>query len=390
MGKDNPSNIVAIVPREFVTQPFFPARKQTTPRVLEFGGVRWTIGAPRPDQRQLSPAMDIRHGRLCFALLSFRERGEDAPRAIRFSLNELAHRLATANNGTYSRQLLELLFDLRDTWVRLDHQDGSSEQFSIIESIRVNTKPVRRSDALAALSRQGELWLDFVNLSPEFFGLLNRIQMQAGIRLDVLNSISSPTAQTIYTYLPSRAVHHGAGDPFEITLTTLMQQIGLNVPKQKSIRREVFTQNSSSIIDQLNGAETLTGVLHVGLTETNDGTDYKLRAWVERTASIVPAALPERGLLKAWKASGRSKLDFDERIRAGRPLTDHQVYLIERSGAELVTNERFFRMAAALLGHRFETILAEAKGDALEGRPARNPTGRLIWRLMDAVKKPAR
>jgi len=36
-----------IVPREFVTKPFFPAKAQTTPRVIDYHGVKWTIGAER-------------------------------------------------------------------------------------------------------------------------------------------------------------------------------------------------------------------------------------------------------------------------------------------------------------------------------------------------------
>jgi hypothetical protein len=48
---------------------------------------------------------------------------------------------------------------------------------------------------------------------------------------------------------------------------------------------------------------------------------------------------------------------------------------------------RFFEMTATLLGHnRFEQILAEAKGDALEGDPGRNPTGRIIYRLTEALR----
>ena len=39
-------------------------------------------------------------------------------------------------------------------------------------------------------------------------------------------------------------------------------------------------------------------------------------------------------------------------------------------------------MAHALLGPRFEQILSEAKGDALEGNPGSNPTGRLIYRIL--------
>ena len=44
--------------------------------------------------------------------------------------------------------------------------------------------------------------------------------------------------------------------------------------------------------------------------------------------------------------------------------------------------EKFFQMAHALLGPRFEKVLSEAKGDVLEGNRANNPTGRLIYRML--------
>ena len=127
MAKEKTSKVVSIVPREFVTQPFFPAQEQTTPRVLNIDGVRWTIGVPRPDKRGNAVAFDMRHGRLSFALLSFRDRLQDG-RVIRFSMNELAHRMASSNGGRYSRSLLELLFDLRNTWVGLERSDGTARQ----------------------------------------------------------------------------------------------------------------------------------------------------------------------------------------------------------------------------------------------------------------------
>ena len=47
-------------------------------------------------------------------------------------------------------------------------------------------------------------------------------------------------------------------------------------------------------------------------------------------------------------------------------------------------------IAKALVGaSRFEALLSEAKGDALEGRKAtKNPTARLIFRLMETISEP--
>jgi len=380
--------ITPLAPREFITKPFFPARKQDEPRVIEYQGATWTIGAARLDRpHEEHPPFDMRHGRVCFALLTFRDRLKN-DKQINFSINELAHRVARSNGGRYTRDLLGILYDLHETWVRIDHPDQSFDKFHPIESIRIHGKPVRRRDALAAANHQHELWLDFVHLNPTFFGLVRHYKTLARIRFDVLTSLTSDTAQAIYCFLPSRAVHREADNPFEIRLDTLMEQIGLPVPAHRSVRRKVFTQNKHPIIDQLNGAETMAGTLRVDLAETNDRTDFKLRVWVDKpTVDLKPPTTPQSSLLNLWLATGRSRREFDQRVRNAAALTDHQVYLIQRARATYRGNERFFEMVAALLGQGpFQMILSEAKGDALEGNPGRNPTGRLIWRLMAAIR----
>jgi hypothetical protein len=61
--------------------------------------------------------------------------------------------------------------------------------------------------------------------------------------------------------------------------------------------------------------------------------------------------------------------------------------LLEQAKVTIDGNHRFFEIACALLGEaRFNAILAEAKRDALEGDPGQNPTGRLIYRLTEALK----
>ena len=129
---------------------------------------------------------------------------------------------------------------------------------------------------------QQEMWLDRVTLSPEFFGLLKRWEELARICLDVLTSLRSPKAQAIYTYIPSRAVHHTESEPFSIKLATILEQIGAPVPAAKSKRKQVFTQNKTSILSQLNGAKIIDGILRTELLETRDGADFKLIFWVEK------------------------------------------------------------------------------------------------------------
>ena len=233
--------------------------------------------------------------------------------------------------------------------MRRELPDATIEQFTIIGEIKTAQKPIRRRDALRAVNGQSEFWLDRVALSPEFFGLLQQWERLARIRLDVLTSLTSPTAQAIYTFLPSRAVYHTAADPFTIRLANLLQQICLPVPALRSQRKQKFTQNRNSIIAQLDGKEVLKGVLRVTLIDTRDGKDFNLAAWVEENETPAAPAASKSKLLDVWRDRGRSKKDFDQRLANMEPLADHHADLIERARATLKGNERFFEMAAALL-----------------------------------------
>lgn len=247
---------------------------------------------------------------------------------------------------------------------------------------------IRRRDAIRAVEMQRELWLDRVSLSPKFFDLLQQWEWLARIRLDVLTGMTSPAAQAIYTFLPSRAVHHTKDNPFAIRLTTLLEQIGMDVPSHKSVRKQRFTKNANPISGQLDGAAIINGNLRIDFAETKDGTDYNLLAWVEST---IPA--PARPLLKKskllalWLASGRTKQEFDRRVKKAQPVSDYAEYLLKQAKVTIDGNRRFFEISSALLGeNRFNAILSEAKGDTLEGDPGRNPTGRIIHRLTEALR----
>ena len=300
-----------------VVAPFFAALKQTQQREIVVDGRRWMIGLDHPTKRRPSPALDMRHGRACFTLLSFRDRLRNG-REIFFSMNEFCRRYASSQGGRYASDILNVLFDLQETWVAREVDDGKVEYFQILGDIKIHQKTARRRDALKALAMQQEMWLDRVTLSPEFFGLMRRWEELARICLHVLTSIRSPKAQAIYTYIPSRAVHHTRSRPFEINLATILEQIGAPVPAAKSRRKQVFVQNRNSILSQLNGAEVVDGVLRAELAETHDGSDFKLLFWVDKAKAREPVAPPKTSrMLEAWMRSGRSRAAF--RNACGRP-----------------------------------------------------------------------
>ena len=387
-----PEPITPLVPREMIVAPFFAATKQTRGREIVVDGRRWVIGLDHPTRRRPSPALDMRHGRACFTLLSFRDRMKNG-REIHFSMNEFCRRYASSQGGRYASDILNVLFDLQETWVSREVDGDQVEYFQIVGDIKIHQRSARRRDALRALAMQQEMWLDRVTLSPEFFGLLKRWEELARICLHVLASIRSPKAQAIYTYIPSRAVHRTRSSPFSINLATILEQIGAPVPSAKSARKKIFTQNNNSILSQLDGAEVIDGLLRAELAETQDGSDYKLLFWVEKGGAPEPVAAepvtPPRksSMLEAWLKSGRSRASFQQRLKNAGALQNHHLELLERAGVQLEKTGRFFEMAYALLGPRFERVISEAKSDAMEGDGGRNPTGRLIYRMLQAFEQ---
>jgi hypothetical protein len=345
----------------------------------------------RRDARK--PALDVRHARAIFALLSFRNPFAES-RLIRFSFNEFCQRYARTNGGRYARAISGIVADLIESYISVtDLKTGIGHQYRLIERLDIESRPPRRRDSKLAQSNQSELWFNGCSLSPEFFGLLGQITELQHLRLDVFTAIRSPLAQAIYLYIPSRAHHHDEGSPFEITVSKLLEQISAPVPLQKSKRKEIFTKHQDegrAVIQQLDGRKTLSGIFRVRLAETCDQTDWKMQAWIERPEKKQTPKPSNSILVAAWLASGRSRESLNQRLASLEPLTGYEMELLEKAGVRLAGSERFFELAKAMLSpQRFVGLLAEAKGDELEGRKARkNPTARLIWRIREAIAEP--
>jgi len=392
-SRTHEANLV-LAPKDYFLGPVFAATKQTGPREVTIGERRYQIGGSNPMRRNgQKPALDVRHARAIFALLSFRDPFADS-RLIRFSFNEFCQRYARTNGGRYARAISEIVADLIESYIRVtDLKTGVGHQYRLIERLDIESRPPRRRDSKLAQSNQSELWFNGCSLSPEFFGLLGRITELQHLRLDVFTSIRSPLAQAIYLYIPSRAHHHDEGSPFEITVSKLLEQISFPVPMHKSKRKELLMKHQAegrAVIQQLDGRKTLSGVFRVRLVETCDQTDWKIQAWIEKPERKQPRKPSNSVLVAAWLDSGRSRESLDQRLASLKPLTGYERDLLEKAGVRLAGSERFFELAKAMLSPpRFVGLLAEAKGDELEGRKARkNPTARLIWRVKEAVAQP--
>lgn len=379
-----------LIPKDYSLGPVFAATKQSGPREVTVNERRYQIGGFHPMRPDFHPpALDVRHARALFALLSFRKQDEDTPE-IKFSFNELCRKYAHSNGGRYARTITGIVADLLDSYIRVsDVLTGGTHEYRLIEHIDIEKRPPRRKDAKAANSRQMEIFFHGCTLSPEFYSILHRITELQHLILDVFTSIRSPLAQAIYLYIPSRAHHHTEADPFQINITNLLEQVSFPIPAQKNRRRQLFTQNRRSILSQLDGLETLTGIFRVRLVETNNRTDYKLQAWVERHALKMKRDRRNSKLMKAFLDAGHSEEELDRRLDSLQPLDDYERDLLEKGEIEIEKSRRFLELAKALVGRvKFNTLAGECKADVLEGRKAtKNPTARLIWRVIEAIRE---
>lgn len=381
-----------LVPKDFLIAPVFAAKKQTGARtvVIPSKNLEYTVGGFHPLRPELTPpALDVRHARAAFAILSFRDIFGNTP-SFSFSMNELCHRYANSNGGRYSREIKSILADLIDGFFRVkDLKTGETRVFRIIERIDVRGKGARRKDAALANTPQLEMWFNGVTLSPEFYGLLQEIAELQHLKLNVLTSLQSNLAQAIYLYIPSRAHHHTAQKPFKITLSNLLGQVGMSVPQHKSQRKKLFVQNKKSILSQLNGCETLSGIFRVALKETKDGSDFNLLAWVDKPDLKIPDFGSSK-LVDAFLAGGggRTREQVKKLLRTPSRLSDYDLELLQKARITVEGNEAFFQMAKALLGQaRFNGLLSEAKAAALEGQKAtKSPNARLGHRIMEALR----
>jgi len=112
---------------------------------------------------------------------------------------------------------------------------------------------------------------------------------------------------------------------------------------------------------------------------------------VERTRVTAPPRVGAQGkLTKAFLSAGWTQTQLEERLARRIALDAYELELLSLGQIEVEKNMGFLIQARSLLGSsKFHQLLAEAKGDALERRPAtKSPTARLIYRIMEAIARP--
>ncbi|MGA8655236.1 MAG: hypothetical protein WB586_03740 [Chthoniobacterales bacterium] len=397
-----PHSEISLVPRDWLSGPVFSPRKQTAVREVLVNNNIWRMGIANPLTNQPSSQIDMTHVRVLLGVLSFWK--GDNP--LSMSIRELARRASGSFGGAYFKLLRQKLGELRDYWIAVELEKGQKRMFPALSRIEITTRNVRskrgdneRQQKLAlddwtVARKEGtsgtHVQLDNVALAPEFVELLLDWTQLMHVRLDVLRRLTSDMAQAIYLFIPSRAVYHTKDDPWKISLTNLFEQLGMNIPSSKSVRKKLLTQRRTSVMRQLNDVPVLKGFLKVSLRLNKDKTDWLFLAWVEGQDAELYSS--DSSLTEAWRKSGRDEKELVKLLKSTLPeLTDEARELAKLATVDLGNIERFLRICTMILGkNRVFRMLAELKVEVIEGRGPHNPTGTLIWRLLNAISQPVR
>jgi hypothetical protein len=396
-----PEFIEIRAPMSFFLGPIFASIKQLGGRDVTAGGWHYKIGGFHPDNvpaERIAPALHVRHALALFVLLSFLPRETifsalppgtpltlDHLR-VSFSMKAFCRRFASSSGGRLRKDIKSLLGDLTDTYIRMDNLKTMERlEFRLLDSRRVYQKfrqPQNLPDA------QLDFSINYAVLSEEFFRLLCRIDELFRLKLSVLTSISSRLAQSFYLYLPSHAAHHGVDNPWHISLSNALTEVGHPVPEYLSQRKALFTQNSSSIIDQLDKKEIQGGTFRIQVVPGKK--DSLLEMWCEKPDYTPPPELRKQrpATMVAWLESGGTEEGYVCRMKISPPLDGYDLQLLHKSGIPYEKSERFYKVVKSLIGpSRFRELLHEIKVDVDCGKVMRKSPGALLGgRCMEAIR----
>jgi hypothetical protein len=184
--------------------------------------------------------LDIRHAELIFKLFAFfRDNNIDFNHKVDISYYKLLKIIGWERSKQNLEKLKDVLGDLSSIWTTIV-TEKEIKTFRIL-SASANWDPQNPENAN----------LEYISFDPTFLEFLGNVELFLSIRLDILNTMTSNIAKTIYLYIPSRALKNTKATPFRITLTNLFNQIKISIPKYKSLRFKTMSQHKKSVMAQL-------------------------------------------------------------------------------------------------------------------------------------------
>lgn len=375
------------LPQNWVTAPLFPPLPQDEPYTITFldGKYSWTTGCKNTlayTREYDSPYLrgfDIRHYDLIAAFISEYRRGHiDKSGKLYVSYKGLLTLIGRTNGTSQIKTISLLLDDLWNTNILWeDHEKNTAVLFRALSKIETKTE-------------DGKNTLVSVQLDPNFITFIDQIEKFISVRLDVKVKLPSPVAQAIYTYIPSRAIYSTSEKtPWKITLTALMKELRLPEEKYKSKRKEFFTQNKISIMQQLDGQPVRSGDLfRCKLEENTKKTDYYFCCWTQKNEKKTQKSR----LLQCWIDAGRDVKDFYRLIDNKKPLTRKTIEDLKIMGLDPVKDKAYFEAAKAIFAYLgdpdFEGFIADIKCRYDEGS-VRDPKGLIAYNVRRMINPQA-
>ena len=376
-------------PVVYAKNPIFAVRKVPGPRVVHLSdGTVIKIGGNLIDKDRKAPALTIQHLKLLLILLLFRKRQQwrkDIPDGrVLFSFLGITQEFANSRSGPMNKRIKQLFVELKTTEIETILPGGRQGYINpIINDYEIITK-YRRMGKDGEM--QAELFLEYAEFHKRFLDLLwNAIPFD----LEQFQKITSPTAQAIFAYIPSRATHRTQDDPFPISMTKLLTDVGANVPREKGERKRIFTQNDTPILKQLDGARTKQGVLRVRMVLSKDKADYVLHFWEEPAQEKLPKRVAKHKgqFYQLWIKSGGIEDKYWKLAGRRSEINGYEEEMLQVARIKVHGNKRAFLLAKSLIGESaFDEVLAECKSCQLEKVPAtKNNTARFIDRLKTKI-----
>ncbi len=372
------------LPSVWVSAPLFPPLPQVEPYSITFldDKYSWTTGCKNtlPYTREYdSPYLrgfDIRHYDLIAAFISEYRRGHiDKSGKLYVSYKGLLALIGKTSGSLQIKTISLLLDDLWNTNILWeDNEKKSAVLFRTLSKIETNNE-------------DGNNMLVSIQLDQNFINFIDQIEKFISVRLDVKVKLPSPVAQAIYTYIPSRAIYSTIKDPWRISLTNLMKELRLPLEKyaSKSEKKKLFTQNKTSIMQQLDGQPLRSGDLfRCCLEEKKDKSDYYFCCWVQKVAKKTQNS----PLLQCWKDDGRDVKVFYKLIDEKKPLTRKTIEDLKDMGLNPVKDRTYYEAAKAILAYLgdsdFEGLIADIKCRYEEGS-VRQPWALLAYNIRQAI-----
>lgn len=316
--------------------------------------------------------------RLLAGLLSFRRPWEKDFIRERMGIKALYRKIKTGQSGrddlAGGQRLQKIRDDLEEMetyWVQINRPWNTVEGQKVAEKLISFAKRTRFRDGMPHTQANIESeWIEAFRMNRHFLTALDADSR--AVRLDVFNSFQTDMIALWYLVIPARASHPRItkNNPWQTGLRVLFDKAGCNIGSPGAAKWR-FDRCHATVLNELNGSETMNGKFCCDLKKNSDGDDYLLRAWIERKNPRGKLQYNQEGFLFTfWLQAGRTEEEFEERLRRGcGPLSRYDEDLLTAARYPFTNpgNLAFLTQIKALLGeHVFTSALHTAKVSVLE------------------------